>query len=1547
MKEFILKALKEKRALSVLLAAAMLVSGMVPSGKLNTVYAAENDYDYLLTVGTGSKDAAGKVTGFRIRYTAAHHSINNIEYEYTLTAEDDFRSSMEQLISACSSSCKPDARFAKSAVSADSMAYYLVSFPVEVKEIKGIDVIFESAGSWICNEFTLAKLDSVESVYKAGKSDIYVKSKGEKLLTLETEDSDDGYPQAIFNVNSGGFYEMPLEKVTDSDKPYDDTKTDSTETFMARIDIADVYGAGFEYLTSLMVDNMTLDGYANYVSSVDPLVLKIQYKTKSGTAKTTEYPILSETCKWLKDRGIDGSTKMYGLIEQGDTLAFPVQLPQYKELIGYTIAYNYSDCSRKMKSDAQNLGWLGETGSDSISVAGLSLYSVESETDLPSAQISNGFVRYDFGNSPLYYYCADTYQGMTLHPNQVTPFNVGRGGMQPYEGGALLPELSSLYMVEIHTDNIDGAKATSDAAGVLAYESFEGKKVNVDIPSLAEAGESYYGMYAGNYKIMSYGGGSAREIPQKIDSPISKTMDIVNYMHGTDTDGTYRFYLQMDNVKSFESFSVKMNTDDDKWQISTVTVYQVSKPGRRMVAQWLENPIVYSSVIERASNGIEYTANEFCFDKVISRDPLGTVNTCASSSDSALIHNGDTVIIPFKNTDIRKDTNTGGLDHDKKEMTYEEIAKDWGVAKSKNVYNIEVSVANDAVTDYSMGDCGSENYFYFQLLFKNGQKSGIVLANQQIEGDAFRAGETVAFSIACNKDMGELEKVRIIPDDSSSKSDIFDKLKINDIVVTKKSYEGISSSWTISNVGWIDINYYDEIMKDQPHSLDEVARDFSVTEHGYSVTMEFQISTLAAESGSPFSGKATATINYLDGNNKTRQKNVDIADALYAYNEDQNRRVGANKEGVITNPDTMFRPGKTDRFEVEFKDISRLNSIEFHLRGENDGMSWRVGSVSAYIVAKEGILRMNTQGEYEKASTKSLIATNKTTLPYTVMDINSKQARIYAVSFHPNHISIDDEGFVIDPTYAVSANDKMNVYVQMKTESASTLTNTLQAEIQYEAVESGKIKKSLATLIPTEDGKAAYIKDMDASYISTVKNVCIYGVGDGTSLLPVDYVIVQQTRASDYSEYRTVVNNYYYTCSGMDAAMPGGATGTLSNQENLRQQYEAYVSFAAGLDPVTLISDKTDIAASLIYTSICDPNGTEYVSEPVMFTNQDIHEIASGKTVMVKMDVPGSANVKGMILRSIGNVTANAESIYVNAFQVDNDKPIFGKAVSMAAERQILPDGTAWTVANDNGSVVPLSIDFVTADENGGGATGTSSPVRLTVGYATETGEVTARTYEDIRMALPEAENFLPGETQNVKLLVPGATSVKYIKIYPYDTMDNITASWKLKSVRIGTMEKGHFVTTNACTVDRYILESEDPYLINMTSNLITVKVSADNGDGTTTKKTLPGEEGAILMEPGTVMTFEINGNSAGAATTLELYEVSGDAKKAMPTSRLGQLAQNIFTFTAPSAEDDKEYMISVVSMEADNVKVDIKIKVLGTGESDKDDDKKEEGNKN
>jgi hypothetical protein len=257
-------------------------------------------------------------------------------------------------------------------------------------------------------------------------------------------------------------------------------------------------------------------------------------------------------------------------------------------------------------------------------------------------------------------------------------------------------------------------------------------------------------------------------------------------------------------------------------------------------------------------------------------------------------------------------------------------------------------------------DAGSSNYFYFQLVFENGT-SGVVLANQQLAADSFRQGYTETFNIHTTQNYGNVTAVRVICDTSSSTSQAFDKLNIENITVTLPN-KGSAKSWIVDKVGWIDINYQDEgiattVSEDGtsggfPNS--QVVKEFARTRTASTARLLFTIATAAESSPQiymPASGTFEASLVYVDTAGYTQNYNFDLRAAVYNFNDNQNSSF-------------IFRQNSSDHFTLSINDIASVKALNIYRSGGN--LHWTIKDISISQFSDIGNVYKSTTGEFKR-----------------------------------------------------------------------------------------------------------------------------------------------------------------------------------------------------------------------------------------------------------------------------------------------------------------------------------------------------------------------------------------------------------------------------------------------------------------------------------------------------------------------------------------------------------------------------------------------------
>jgi len=232
--------------------------------------------------------------------------------------------------------------------------------------------------------------------------------------------------------------------------------------------------------------------------------------------------------------------------------------------------------------------------------------------------------------------------------------------------------------------------------------------------------------------------------------------------------------------------------------------------------------------------------------------------------------------------------------------------------------------------------------------------------------------------------------------------------------VSKTSSTGVSMSWTAEKVGWIDIEYKDDAEEQTGRSASQLVRSFDLVEGGYDVRLEFGIETAAEYAdGQQFIGQVTADITYRDSTGALDTKNnVAIVSLIADYADREGSLQKVEVEGTdVSLSEFMFKRGYTNRFQMEFDDISSLVKMKLKVVPKDADTSWKIARVSARQVFDEGSLSYNTMNEYERyynVKAQDLTASSNAK-PITVTPV-SGQATVVTFNFNAgNSIKVDLE----------------------------------------------------------------------------------------------------------------------------------------------------------------------------------------------------------------------------------------------------------------------------------------------------------------------------------------------------------------------------------------------------------------------------------------------------------------------------------------------------------------------------------------------------------
>lgn len=1136
-----------------------------------------------------------------------------------------------------------------------------------------------------------------------GKLIGYLKKESGTSIAWVTDDliklGDDGVNPLFTVMHSNKDY--ATGKVGNSGLGTLQTVSDADSEWLIKLDFADNYGAGIEGLVNQVTDTTSVDTPVDSFSedptdttqhhTIDPsqktsfkdlgmtecLMLNLVYKDGTGTRRQVSLPVITSSAAWAMNNGLTGDEKIFGYAQQDNSVVFSAYLPEMEDLSvdECYLTFKYVDwtgwqSNTRASGTVQNRinGRRALVEADSgIDLTGIQIYAPT--TYEASAKVEQGVVRYDVkakgdAAGPAYM--------MTAAKDSKFPCAYGASlslsSLSPYDGSVPLKydkSFDNMYMLVINTDDMDLAGSESMPTVDLNVTSTKGR-VNTYTSKVEKDGLDFYGYW-----------------PGANNSNVTVTQAL-------GPGGQVKLFYKIDDIRNFDSVRIHMpeNLDDD-WQIKGIYLTKVTKVGPRFA--------VWENI---------FKGEQFITDRRYDRTVEGQQLT-QQITEPILLQPGDIKEIAFENAQNPTVTATE-TDWDKVRyfMTDEEAQSALGFTKTRETYTVRVQVNDEGASTVSDGDCGSVNNFYFQLVFANG-RSAYVLANQQLSGDGFRTGYIETFTIKTNRDYGELQAVRIIPDDNSADSDIFDKLNIKRIKVSRNSDTSVSRTWVVTDIGdngWISFDYHDDaetygILGRPGRSEAELSVNCPVSYVTYATKLLFALSTAQSDEGdvlntlnqlgeglsdeqrkkieevltadTQYQGQLSMTLYYHNDKGNVEAMTMDVVGAMSTYaNKVADKEESLDGQGnvitgsqYISNKEYMFRPGHTDRFEVDVSDVRDLVSIDLIPTGvKTQSAFWKVAALSVSTLEGAGVLNLNTQNEYEKTNAQSgECLCTAMGMPFTYWCPAANPEKM-SFSFTENHLEVEDDATsweVAPARIPESSNDTANVYVYTKVaEVGNSLGgddyNKFFTQLQYTNVYGQIYKAPLREMAHYQiNGQDVFFTaGVDIGNIAVLNNVAML-LNSNQNVVVVDKVVVQQIRegviVSTYTmtpeEGRDVINSE----TGYLKLEPGAnsANGTVYSTGADRQIVT--VGFGEGTDMARLINMNRDVGIALEYTSVNDNplDQLTYVSPYIYLTDQDIVAISSGGTAQLIFHEQYVDQVTGIKAVATGGLKANITAVSV------------------------------------------------------------------------------------------------------------------------------------------------------------------------------------------------------------------------------------------------------------------------------------------------------------
>jgi len=1351
---------------------------------------------------------------------------------------------------------------------------YLFQTVTPLSYVTSIVIVGSGKAAWTCTELSVYRVSYLYPLEEYGyySKDWYVPFRGSLIAEAELKRDSTGVKSETFawdneQISIGtDYYRLNVYDIPDDAPNSVASKTSSggftyynvvegsklystaTEEYTISVELADVTNAGIESLYNVGTD-VSLYSVLNNVSGFKKLKedvqlnLKLSYIDTNGSVRSATLPLIPSAMVWtywnLADT--DKKTPIHGLFQQGETMSFGGTLPDYERGLEANITY-----------------------SDKASVGGVAISSITvSRPPYRNAYVEDGVVKVDYVDSAVDFYTSTSTAGTIVDQGsdmtvQLRKWN-GTEKLSPKAGG-------SKYLVVVETDSMESAATTRDIQASFRYKTVSGAVSSTSAFSLENAVNDYYGYWLNTsgtddrvaYKIMSSPGNS-----------MSFVIEAVNL---------YEFESATFSIAASSTTATDTSNDDD-WQLKSVKIYELSELGER-----------------KALLGQGDTVGTVTTNRTYFRENIYGKRGCINSANGPMmVKPGESKTISFESGEIgggsvSGEVVTGNKATKAQRLSYEEAVQDFGFNTRRVMYTITVKVDGSPINSVEDGDNGSKNQFYFQLVFEDEDgkthTSPCVLANQQLQSDGFRTGQKEIFNIYTNDDYGTPVRVNVIPDDTSSTSDVFDKLKIEYIHVSRTSNTGVDLNWETEKnaVGWIDIAYREDAEQQNGRTNDELIRSFNLQKTGYNVKLEFGITVgNGYVNNKQFVGKVLADIVYLDSNgSKQTLPNVDVVSAIAQYaNRVSELSATASNANATSVADYMFMDGHTNRFQLTFDDISSLVSIKLKIT-QDDG-NLKVEKIFARQVFGDGTLAYNRFNEYERQYTKKPNDLTSTNNPKAVTVKSGVVSTFNFTSGNSVLISETDEesGVTVTKGTSEGQNDQLSMTLELSESNEIAAGSVLPVKIIYKNIygdayyvernlvfdsTSGKFMIPQNDLPVTTDIAMPYQIEVGGGSFSGRQLICAKLYILRNSLVIDTFTFAPATTTLLDSEQTVVV-----ALSETDMDAYAMRKGYSSEKETVYLQLGAQTK-------KMLLSSAKDMTVALVYTEKDDPYGYEHSSDPVSISDCGYTVVESGSILVVPMQVANVGKVKGVKLcttadgmevnvakgcismEEISNLTgATLTTGWVN---LPNASGMAGKSgVQMNSDGAALTD--AMSAAN---SVSPLKISTQFAEIGRNDAY-----FRLTVCYLDNTNAVQYVTIDKLASEWNLA---------NPWVLVDGLKSVLYYTLGAHDADANNTARLTLNSMELGWYSSTGVFTSDSYTGSKIITEDADTGYALMPTSLTGTVSKADGTQSATLEGNLSSasrtEYTTLKLSKSDSKTLSLQASLPGYPGQLEAVMVNG-----------------------------------------------------------------------
>ena len=1063
---------------------------------------------------------------------------------------------------------------------------YIFTTERPIKEITGIEV-FMGKGNWTVQGLAVSKVIGLNGIGEYGfiSGKYFVALEKQRICYLQSKKSGTLTIPAAYErlVNIGGAESIYFSLMND---PGDSTnKSAFNDIYTFRIDFADTIDGGIETLLRQNAENSSpLDGMI-----AEDLALEVEYRDRNNFTRSVTMPVLLSVLAQLAESGVD--VKTAGLAQRGDSLAFTGVLPEYSSLISTKIYVGKAARDRLEATGGFKAGnadddrTLLETNlnTDQIAISGVSIYkgtcqmsNTPAGTDRITGESLQSYTytyAYSSKNPEMFY--------TTTNPNGLR-INAGTSEtvrLTSYQEGARLigAERTGNFLITMKTTDAIGADTEGDVMVRLTYMTLDGVTKTTAAYNARTEMQNDLGYWP---TIKSATGNYA-------------------YEQGVARGGCIQFPITLESAAAITNVEVMLGYGADEWRLESICASVMYDEGRRMV---------YRQDVNSGDNVSPYRMVRPRETTALPPFPLLV---------QKLFVEGESASVSMQSGSIVDTTSEVDYNAIRYNMTHEQTKMNLGFINRKKTYEVMVKVADDPGANSINGDSGSRNYFYFALEFKNGT-SGLVLANQQLTADAFRAGYEESFTITVNRDYSDLTAVRIIPEDLDVSGNMFDKLNIDRITVTEQTFGGAGMQYVIDPVGWIGIDYHDSGESQsttgrKERYLSEIAHKYTVNYQQKVVNFLCEIATQPwdgefAYSYKQVTGSVMCDLDYIDKDNQPQTISFDVISRMASYMGKtpisfEGATDGTDKElytnmKTVSDPNWMLRPNHTDRFILPpLANVQSIQSMTFYATSRNNKPGkWVIGGVSLSQVTRDnGKVDLTADGEYLRSMTIE---------PYCKSKVDRGKVQLYLPAGMTQSVTIEFEDNLLawtadnDSSWITSvsrtpesSNDELNLYLYPKSNCLDIQGQVVSAALKYTQPYTSGDQKRIGELKIYNSGKSDamfYAQGVQATNMQTLTSLIVQC---RNSHISFDHAVVQQIRDD------VIVNTYYIKLNTSAIFEVEKKPEDVVPEDAIApRKQKMLLSFGAKTEEATLFAEKNDIAIALKYRSTIDNGQKEYFS---------------------------------------------------------------------------------------------------------------------------------------------------------------------------------------------------------------------------------------------------------------------------------------------------------------------------------------------------------------